>query len=85
MYSIDPVQVVYIALAEALRRNGVNFVDVTQLGIGGVTLFLLMMVWQELRTQNAFQRQMLLQAAEERAQNRDDVMSLKMRLPPREK
>lgn len=57
--------------------------DITQLGIGGVSLFLLFLVWTELKAQNAFNREMLRAAQKERREMMSDILSLKMRIPKR--
>lgn len=43
-----------------------EFADVAQLGIGGITLFLLTQVWNELKAVNQFNRDMLRELMEDR-------------------
>lgn len=44
----------------------VEIADALQLGVGGVTLFLLMQVWNELKAVNAFNRELLTRFVDDR-------------------
>lgn len=53
-----------------------DFAQIAQLGIGGVTLFLLMQVWQELKDVNKFNRDMLMRLLDERETARAERVAI---------
>lgn len=57
-----------------------TLIDAAQLGIGAFSAGALWLVWKELRSQNAFNREMLRQAARERNEMRKELVSMKMKI-----
>lgn len=56
--------------------------QLVQLGIGGVSLFVLLLMYAELKAANAFNRELLLLGAKERAQMMSDIMTIKREVQP---
>lgn len=53
-----------------------EFTDVAQLGIGGVTLFLLMQVWAELKEVNRFNRELLTRFVDDRIEAQEERQAI---------